>query len=297
MSRSPLRPPVVVVVGASVAAAAALTAHLWTAPAPQRWIVEASEPQPSAARDDVRPAALVVGRDVAGGHDGRRGTLDGVADPVSAAAANDLLTPATPARPATAGHATQDWVTTVSASTGIPVRALRSYADAALALAVEQPTCRVGWTTLAGVGAVESGHGTHGGASVRPDGRAFPPVIGPALDGVGVAALKASPASTALHGDTVWEHAVGPMQFIPETWSRWGSDGDGDGVADPQDLDDAAVAAGRYLCARGGDLSGATDWHAAVLSYNRSDAYVAQVLAVADGYATASRPSAARPNG
>jgi membrane-bound lytic murein transglycosylase B len=75
------------------------------------------------------------------------------------------------------------------------------------------------------------------------------------------------------------------MQFIPSTWRTWASDGDGDGVDDPQDLDDAAYAAARYLCASGGDLSTATGWSAAILSYNHSDAYVHAVYDAAKAYA------------
>lgn len=91
----------------------------------------------------------------------------------------------------------------------------------------------------------------------------------------------------ALDGDRVYDRAVGPMQFIPTTWQRWGVDADGDGVANPDDLDDAALAAAGYLCASGGDLTTATGWQSAVLTYNRSDSYVREVLSRADGYATA----------
>ncbi len=44
---------------------------------------------------------------------------------------------------------------------------------------------------------------------------------------------------------------MGPLQFIPSTWRSWGVDANGDGVADPNQIDDAALAAGRYLCAAG----------------------------------------------
>jgi len=74
---------------------------------------------------------------------------------------------------------------------------------------------------------------------------------------------------------------VGPLQFLPSTWAQWGADGDGDGVTDPQDLDDAAYAAGRYLCADGGDLAEGPAWQQAVFSYNHSASYVAAVYAVA----------------
>lgn len=182
------------------------------------------------------------------------------------------------------------WITEVADATGIGPVALRAYARATLQAALDAPACGLGWSTLAAIGAVESGHGTHGGATLLEDGRPTVPIVGPALDGgPGVAAIPATPESFAWHGDPDWDHAVGPMQFIPSTWARWATDGDGDGVADPQDVDDAAAAAARYLCASGGDLATGEGWWAAALSYNRSEAYAAQVLATADGYAVASR--------
>ena len=45
------------------------------------------------------------------------------------------------------------------------------------------------------------------------------------------------------------DRAVGPMQFLPASWARYGADGNGDGVRDPHQLDDAALAAAAYLCA------------------------------------------------
>lgn len=179
------------------------------------------------------------------------------------------------------------WVASTAAATGIPETAVRAYADAVLAREADRPGCHLGWTTLAAIGAVESGHGTHGGATVGPDGRPSTPIIGPALDGYGVAAIPATPESTRLHGDPTWDHAVGPLQMIPDTWFRWAADGDGDGLADPQDLDDAALAAAGYLCAGGHDLATGEGWHDAVWAYNHSEDYVRDVLARADGYAQA----------
>lgn len=187
-------------------------------------------------------------------------------------------------RPA-AAWAAVDWVASTAAATGIPGPAVRAYADAVLALQVDRPGCHLGWTTLAAIGAVESGHGTHAGATVGPDGRPSEPIIGPALDGYGVAAIPATAESTQLHADPVWDHAVGPLQMIPDTWFAWAADGDADGVADPQDLDDAALAAAGYLCAGGRDLATGEGWHDAVWSYNHSDDYVRDVLARADAYA------------
>ena len=181
------------------------------------------------------------------------------------------------------------WVATVAHATGIPAVALRAYADASLTIGVEQPGCRLGWSTLAAIGGIESGHGTHGGGVLREDGTTTDPILGPALDGrAGFAAIRATPESTAWHGDATWDHAVGPMQMLPSTWSRWRADGDGDGVDDPNDIDDAALGAARYLCASGADLTGATGWHDAVFSYNHSEQYVADVLGAANRYAAGS---------
>ena len=163
---------------------------------------------------------------------------------------------------------------------------MRAYAAATLRAAEELPACRLGWTTLAGIGWVESQHGTIDGRLVAEDGRPDRPVIGIPLDGRGpVAAIPSTPGSVRWHGNPDWDHAIGPMQFIPSTWEDWQSDGDGDRLADPHDLDDAAWAAARYLCAGGGDLTTGEGWVAAVLSYNRSEQYVADVRAAADAYA------------
>jgi cell wall-associated NlpC family hydrolase len=110
------------------------------------------------------------------------------------------------------------------------------------------------WPVLAGVGKVESDHGR------APD-------------------LVSSAG------------ALGPMQFLPGTWTSYGADGDGDGRADPFDPADAIPAAARYLCA----LGTGRDVRAALVSYNcgnpgpacaaAATGYAARVLSAAAGYA------------
>jgi hypothetical protein len=97
------------------------------------------------------------------------------------------------------------------------------------------------------------------------------------LDGHRFAAIRDTDDGV-LDGNTTWDRAVGPMQFIPGTWARWGADADGDGTADPQDIDDAAAGASAYLCAGGRDLATPGGLSAAVLSYNHSTAYLEVVL-------------------
>jgi len=179
--------------------------------------------------------------------------------------------------------ADESWVAATAARARIPAPALRAYANAQLA----EPTgCRVGWTTLAGIGWVESRHGTIGDRGLGLDGRSSTPILGPALNGkAGFAAIPASRESARWHGDRTWDHAVGPLQFIPSTWETWSSDGDGDGIADPNDIDDAAYAAARYLCAGGYDLTSGEGWADAVFSYNHAQSYIDSVYAAATAYA------------
>jgi membrane-bound lytic murein transglycosylase B len=170
------------------------------------------------------------------------------------------------------------WVSRTAVRAGIPEPAVRAYGAATLQEGRDAPACHLGWTTLAAIGWVESQHGTIDGRTLEADGRSDPPVLGPALDGDGdLAAIRAE--------DGGWARAVGPLQFLPSTWAVWAADGDGDGVPDPQDLDDAALAAAHYLCAAGGDLATGPGWVAAVRAYNHADAYVRAVYAAASTYA------------
>lgn len=175
------------------------------------------------------------------------------------------------------------WVGDVARRTGIPEPALLAYARATLRA---PGSCGLGWTTLAGIGWVESQHGTIGGRTIRADGTSSSRILGPALDGVGpVAAIPATVESSRWHGDPRWDHAVGPLQFIPTTWDLWASDGDGDGTASPNDIDDAAWAAARYLCTDDRDLTTGSGWASGIYSYNQAQVYVDDVFAAATTYA------------
>jgi hypothetical protein len=55
-------------------------------------------------------------------------------------------------------------------------------------------------------------------------------------------------------------------------------------VADVFNINDAALAAARYLCDAGGNLRTHAGQVTAILAYNESDQYLAQVLALADAY-------------
>jgi cell wall-associated NlpC family hydrolase len=75
--------------------------------------------------------------------------------------------------------------------------------------------------------------------------------------------------------------AVGWMQFMPATWATYGVDANGDGVADPNNPEDAIFAAASYLKAAGMPA----DTYGAIFAYNHADWYVEEVLANAGCYA------------
>jgi hypothetical protein len=168
---------------------------------------------------------------------------------------------------------------------GIPVTVLSAYRDAVAALNTTEPGCHIPVALLAGIGKVESGHAR--GGRVSADGTAVGPILGPVLDGVAGTAAIPDTDGGVLDGDTVWDRAVGPMQFIPSTWRRWASDGNGDGRQDPENIFDASLASARYLCAGGRDLSTSTGVASAILSYNNSTHYLRLVLAWMNDYSGA----------
>jgi membrane-bound lytic murein transglycosylase B len=162
--------------------------------------------------------------------------------------------------------------------------ALDAYTRAAATTALTDPACGITWWALAGITRVESRHGTAGGSTLLYNGDTSQRIIGVPLDGTNNTALIPDTDGGALDGDPVYDHAVGPMQFIPSTWRRWATDGNGDGVADPNNIYDAAATAARYLCASG-PMQSDDDMTRGFLRYNDSAAYAATVLGFAKDYA------------
>ena len=172
---------------------------------------------------------------------------------------------------------------------GVNARAVAAYRLAARLLGHDRPSCRLPWQLLAAVGRVESNHGAFGASSLLSDGLVAPPVIGIPLDGRPGIALIADSDRGVMDGDTRYDRAVGPMQFLPQTWQVFGGDADDDGRVDVHDLDDAAYGAGRLLCTAG-DLSNEAGQRAAVFRYNPSLAYVAHVLSWFEIYRSGVEP-------
>ncbi|MFN8018049.1 MAG: lytic murein transglycosylase [Acidimicrobiales bacterium] len=161
----------------------------------------------------------------------------------------------------------------------LPLVALHAYWHAS-AIA----PCPVPWWVLAGVGRTETRHGAAQGSNLTVDGDTTVHILGIPLDGRPGTIAVGDSDSGALDGDPAHDRAVGPMQFLPGTWGRWAVDANGDGKADPHNLYDAAAAAAGLLCYGGRDLTTPAGQRAGLLTYNRSSAYVAEVLRAGGRY-------------
>lgn len=181
------------------------------------------------------------------------------------------------------------WAHGQAEHTGIPYQALLGYGNAEVIAKQSRPHCGITWNTLAGLGFVETRHGTydgqqHNATKLDDQGTTENPIYGPQLNGDGFAEVVDTD-SGALDGDKEFDRAMGPLQFIPESWGRYGVDASGDGHANPQNIDDAAASAVRLLCDNGRDLRTPEGWTQAIRAYNMSDEYVRNVRDAAASYA------------
>ncbi|GAA5155628.1 hypothetical protein GCM10023340_41410 [Nocardioides marinquilinus] len=244
---------------------AAWTAHLSGAGAPAAPATAAPQPAPSATPQ--APGVLPGGTDV----------------PALRVDAPASLSTATDRAPA-AGDGTFAPVAARTSAVDIPSPALAAYQRAESVINAADPTCGLRWQLVAAIGRVESNHGRFAGSVIAENGTVSPAIYGPRLDGRPGTSLIRDTDGGQYDGDARFDRAVGPMQFIPSTWAVVGVDADNDGVRDPQDVDDAALAAAVYLCSGDDDLGTEAGMRPAVLRYNHSNSYVTTVLGVMQGY-------------
>ena len=230
--------------------------------------------------------------------------------------------------------------------TDIPLVALNAYVVAERLLAEEDPTCKIEWWMLAGIGKIESIHGHFGNSTLNRNGHTTEIIRGPALDGrilegaeflaegavlpeagtltesvaVPTAGPVTAPAPSAdaaeassgettadaapipvikrlalikdtdggtLDRDTTYDRAVGPMQFIPQTWKTYKADANADGNSDPQNIYDAALASARYLCVATSSMATVEGRKTAFFAYNHDQEYSANVAAAGVYYRSA----------
>jgi membrane-bound lytic murein transglycosylase B len=208
---------------------------------------------------------------------------DGTAIPTQAIKAPASVTIPGELGPAVPDGSAKHVIDTASAN-GIPAAALAAYQGAETIINAADPTCRLPWQLIAAIGRVESDHGRFGGNTLNADGVATPGIYGVALDGKNGTSVIRDTDAGQYDNDAVYDRAVGPMQFIPSTWSVVGVDADGDARRNPQDIDDAALATAVYLCSGTDDLGTDAGRRAAVFRYNHSERYVDLVLSIMNAY-------------
>lgn len=171
----------------------------------------------------------------------------------------------------------------------IPATAYDAYTAASRAASEVTDACEVDWTILAGIAQVESRHGRiDGDHELDETGNVEPPIRGRPLDGTGGTQTIHDTDGGALDGDGTWDRAMGPLQFIPTTWSELGRDGNGDGEVDPDNLFDASLTAVAHLCLREpGDYTRRHELRRALIAYNASGRYAEDVLGWIERYRTA----------
>ncbi len=97
-------------------------------------------------------------------------------------------------------------------------------------------------------------------------------------------ALIADSDGGRLDGDPVYDRAVGPMQFIPQTWNQYDVDANLDDESDPNNIYDASLASARYLCTAAGSMATAEGQARAFFAYNHDLEYSENVAAAAARY-------------
>jgi membrane-bound lytic murein transglycosylase B len=177
-----------------------------------------------------------------------------------------------------------DSVVSGASSNGIPAPALSAYQRGAQIIDAADKSCNIPWELIAAIGRVESDHGRYGGNTLTSDGVSKPGIYGIELNGKNGTQAVNDTDGGQLDRDTVFDRAVGPMQFIPSTWQVVKVDADGDGQRNPQDIDDASLATAVYLCSGKDNLSNRQGQEAAVYRYNHSRDYVNLVLRIMEAY-------------
>jgi len=182
------------------------------------------------------------------------------------------------------GNADAAQIVATASTSGIPSAALAAYQRAETVINAADSSCHLSWQLIAAIGRVESNHGRADGNTLSDTGLATPGIYGVPLNGSNSTTEIVDTDAGQFDNDTAYDRAVGPMQFIPSTWSVVGVDADGDGVRNPQDIDDAALGTAVYLCSGSDDLGTDAGRRAAVYRYNHSQDYVNLVLDIMDAY-------------
>lgn len=168
----------------------------------------------------------------------------------------------------------------------VPIVALAAYQRAQLIMEQADADCALTWDVLAGIGYVETNHGERGDSHLDARGRATPRIVSEPLNGRRGRPRIPDTDAGRIDGDRRFDRGVGPLMILPSTWSILAVDADGDAKRDPQNVNDAALAAAVYLCRGKGHLSSHGELRRALSFFNTAHGYAARVLAAAADYRT-----------
>ncbi|TCN55070.1 membrane-bound lytic murein transglycosylase B [Rhodococcus sp. SMB37] len=204
----------------------------------------ASAPAPSGASADPVPAQTAAVREV--------GILP--AEPAApqamrspSAATEDPADPLSQAPPAMPGDG---FAILGDGPLAIPELVFYAYRAAEMQLAINSPECGLPWHLLAAIGRLESNHADNGHTDVL---------------------------GTLTTPRTTPDGRVGPMQLPAGAWERFPSDGNVDGVTDPQNVFDATLAAGAWACADGASARDEAGEARVAAMFDSSPEYLANV--------------------
>ncbi|MBO3143992.1 hypothetical protein [Dermatophilus congolensis] len=174
----------------------------------------------------------------------------------------------------------------------IPPRALAAYRRAEAAANTEFPRCHAAWWMLAGIGKIASDHGA--GTTYDAAGTTVAQIRGVRLDGRSIGtALVLDTDSGKLDGDGNYDRPMGPLQFLPGSWYLDAHDGNADGTANPDNIDDAAFTAAAAICRGGDDLNNAEGLARGLYHYTNDPATVGAILSWGNHYKNTLHPDPA----
>jgi hypothetical protein len=216
----------------------------------------ASSPATVAATENTEPVAVTAA-------DGSTGIGVLPADPASPrpvrGAAGTAPDPAADLPPAvTVAPGQPSPVMAGEGPLAIPELVLYAYRAAEMQLAISEPGCALPWHLLAAIGRITSQHADSG----RTD------VLGT------LTTARVAPGTGRL----------GPMQLPPAVWSQFSADGNADGAADPQNVFDATLAAGTWLCSDDARLAEPDARARAAARFDPSPEFVSNVQAWSAAY-------------
>lgn len=167
-----------------------------------------------------------------------------------------------------------------------PIGASAAYQRAAAIINLTAD-CHLDWLTLAAIARIESNHGLGEGGTHRLDqnGLVTPSFVGQPLDGKGGRGTVDDTDAGKVDLDPRWDAPVGPFGLMPATWAAVAVDADSDDVRNPQDVDDASLAASVVLCAGGRDLADEKTLRAALTIYHHTTGFAETVLQLTSVYA------------